>query len=169
MQLPRDFPTACPRHRVRAFFLGPSSSAGCTFAHFVLCTGEAWVRASYWQHVGTLTCVACSVGYMFGTGLVRDLGRRYGTSYMYGDERGGLAICDRLQSSFVTVGVGGKRGCFSCSSSITHDFIYLGITLREFRNRSSGLDFLTRYSRVGFVVCGSPVGIFWRNVTFQYT
>lgn len=42
-----------PRHRVRAFFwvLPLGSAATWTVTLFVLCTGEARVRASYWQHV----------------------------------------------------------------------------------------------------------------------
>ena len=47
--------------------------------------------------------------YMFGTGLVRDLGRRDSTSYMYGDERGGLRFAIDRNRGFVTVGVGGRE------------------------------------------------------------
>lgn len=134
----RDFPPPTPSGS--SFFLGPSlnsggggasSSAACTqpaspldpFALYVLCTGEAWVSASYWQHAGTLTCVGFCCTCMFGTWAWFGISVG-GTSHIVDclscitvrrrvmGWAWGFTICER--SCFVT------GGCFSCFQPPDH-------------------------------------------------
>lgn len=131
----------CLAHAIgfeRLFYLGPvrwwclESAGACTFALFVLCTGEAWVRASYWQHVGTLTCVGyyCTVHVCLELGWFGiSVGGTSCASYMYGDGRGGLRFAIDRNRGFVTVGVGGRRGCFSCPALLTHHLPMISFTL----------------------------------------
>lgn len=86
MQLTRDFPLPARAIGFERLFIWvlrvvvPLRSAGCTFAP--LCAlhrgsmGASFLLAAC-GHADLRCC------YMFGTGLVRDLGRRYRTSYMY--------------------------------------------------------------------------------------